>query len=106
MNKVPARDPSGRVLEGHDALTMSARGQVAAPRVFLWGPIVAKLALAIFAAVVLAFIGMKAGAHSEPPTPEETRVVPAGVTSARPSTPPALPMAESSVEGAPSHGEV
>ena len=69
MNKAQAtRDPSGRVLEGHDTLTMSARGQFRAPRVSLWAPVVAKIALAIFAAVVLAFIGDEGGGPLGPPS--------------------------------------
>jgi competence protein ComEA len=67
MNKQqPSRDLSARALEGSSTLSQ-VRGRSSAPHPSLWTPLATKALLALVGAVVLAFIGARAGAHAPPP---------------------------------------
>jgi len=61
------REASPRAVEGGLALTPPSRGRSTAPRLSVWLPIATKAAAAAGAALVLAVIGARAGAHG--PTP-------------------------------------
>jgi competence protein ComEA len=64
------REASPRAIEGALALSPSSRGRSTAPHLFVWLPILVKVAAAAGAAVVLAVIGAKAGAHRPPSASE------------------------------------
>ncbi len=84
MNKQQLpREASPRAFEGASTLSQ-VRGRSSAPHASAWVPVATKALLALVAAVVLAFIGARAGAHS--PAPDETPV--ALVSSAQAVTPP------------------
>jgi len=78
------REASPRAFEGSSTLSQ-VRGRSSAPHASAWVPVAAKALLALVAALVLAFIGARAGAHA--PAPDETPVV-ALVSSAQAVTPP------------------
>jgi len=64
------REALPRATEGALPLASSSRGRSTAPHFSVWLPIVTKVAAAALAAVVLAMIGARAGAHRPPPTIE------------------------------------
>ena len=64
------REASSRATEGAFSLASSSRGRSTAPHFSVWLPIVTKVAAAALAAVVLAIIGLRAGAHGPPPAIE------------------------------------
>jgi len=99
MNKQQTtRDASARALEGSSTLSQMG-GRSPAPHLSTWAPVAAKAMLALIAAVVLAFIGARAGAHSPPPDDP----APAAIPSAQPPSPPAPgpvePPAPAAVDG-------
>jgi len=66
------RGASRRVHVGRSAQSPDRGGRSAPPAVRAWAPLIAKLALAVGAALLLAFIGTRAGANppsSSPPLP-------------------------------------
>jgi len=86
------REASPRAIEGALALSPSSRGRSTAPHLFVWLPILAKVAAAAGAALVLAVIGAKAGAHrptsdSEPAASAAPPVLAAALVAGGPSAP-------------------
>jgi competence protein ComEA len=61
------REAKSRAIARAPALAPSSRGRSTAPHFFVWLPILVKVAAAAGVAVILAVIGVKAGAHGPPP---------------------------------------
>src|SRR5689334_18989406 len=61
------REASPRAVEGAPTLATSWRGRSTAPHLSIWLPIAVKGAAAAGVALILAVIGVKAGAHGPPP---------------------------------------
>jgi len=61
------REASPRAVEGAIALVPPSRGRSTAPHLSIWLPILVKGAAAAGIALILAVIGVRAGAHGPPP---------------------------------------
>jgi competence protein ComEA len=86
------REAQPRAIERALALAPSSRGRSTAPHFFIWLPILVKVAAAAGVAVILAVIGVKAGAHRPPPGSDPAAsampaVVAAALVPGTPATP-------------------
>jgi len=98
MNKQQQpRDASHRALEGPSTLSQG-RGRSSAPHPSTWVPIATKALLALVAAVVLAFIGARAGAHAPPPD-DPPLAAAASAQAPPPAQSPVEPPAEAPIDG-------
>jgi competence protein ComEA len=101
MQQEPREAPP-RAIERALALAPSSRGRSTAPHFFIWLPILVKVAAAAGVAVILAVIGVKAGAHHPPPAFEPAAsATPAVVAAALVPSAPSAPATPTTADSAP-----